>query len=117
MLYIVHQHFEALERSRGALLDALGGVYSSVLDCAPRAGAWTLAEIAQHLMLCEEEVLRQMKFPRPGPRTIRDMLGLAMVNFVLRRDIRVKVPMDSVVPLARMSLDEIRQRWDEVRSS
>ena len=118
MLSSLEQSFKALEASKSALLNRLSGLSADCINQRPNPGAWSLAEIAQHLMLVEEEALRQFKAATPtnDRQTIRDRAGRLMVHFVFRRGIRVKAPFRSVIPDSAKSLQEIRTSWNEVRS-
>jgi hypothetical protein len=119
MLRNLSHHFETLEAMKAAFLSRLSAFGSELLDRRPQPGAWSLSDIAQHLMLVDEEVLRQFTAAVGTDhrgRSPRDRVGWLMVNFVFRSGIRVEAPMRSVVPLSRKSLDEIRWRWDLARS-
>lgn len=107
--------FESLERMRTELIKRLSDLDSDTLEYRPAADAWSALHVAQHLMLCDAEVLRQLRQARYERRTLRDRLGCLLVNFVLRKGFRVKAPMASVVPDSPMSLNEIRNRWDAIR--
>jgi hypothetical protein len=118
MLPKLARHFQGLEKSKAALLERLSALNDEVLYRKLSESIWSLAEIAQHLVLVEEEVLRQFRAGTPTDRrrrTLRDRGGLMMVNFVFRKGIRVKAPMRSVVPVSESSMDEICRRWNEVR--
>lgn len=119
MLPDLQKQFDELELTREQLISRLASVDSAAWVSSPRPGAWSLAEIAHHLMLCEEEVMRQIRHPEPDfarPLTLRDAAGRVMVTTVFRWGIRVKTPMRSVEPTPGASLNEIRDRWDSVRS-
>jgi hypothetical protein len=72
-------------------------------------------------MLAEQEALRQFKkesFHRTERQGLRDWIGRAMVAFVFRKGIRVKVPLPlrHVIPVRQQSFEEVWQGWDELRS-
>ncbi|TMB93800.1 MAG: DinB family protein [Chloroflexi bacterium] len=115
----LRERFDALEASRVALLNRLAGLDPRRWVQAPRPGSWSLGEIAHHLVLAEEEVLRQLREPEAdfGRRqTLRDRFGRALVGWIFRRGIHVKTPMRSMVPTPGRSLEEIRHAWGSVRS-
>lgn len=119
MLADLREHFDALEVSRAALLNRLTGVDPTQWAQAPRAGSWSLSEIAQHLVLAEEEVLRQLRNPEAGfarRQTLRDFLGRTLVGWIFRRGIPVKTPMHTLVPAPGRPLEEIRHNWERLRS-
>ena len=85
----------------------------------PVQKAWSLSEIAHHLVLGEREVLKQLRSQNNIPnlrRSLRDRLGAATVGMAFRYGFRVRTPMQSVIPRNGLSYEEISAAWDETRA-
>lgn len=119
MLPILRSRFDELERQRRALLDRLLAHTPAQLAFQPAPGAWSLAQLMQHLVLVEEGTLMflEKKAPRPAAsRTLRDRLKWAVFSRVSPMPVRVKTPTDLVVPRAEATVESLVQRWDAARA-
>src|SRR2546430_10744035 len=119
MLSTLQSQFKNLEVQRASLLARFAGVEPNLWMSTPSEGAWSLSEIAHHLVLAEREVLHQAHSQssyRNTRRNIRDRLGAALVGTAFRYGFRVPVPMPSVIPKTGFSYEEIRPAWDEGRA-
>ncbi len=120
MLPSLQSQFDALEHRRHNLLAELERHTPEQRSFQPEPGAWSLAEVAHHLLLVEQGVLRVLSDAErapPGPRRIRDWIGSAAARLVFALGIRVKVPVRGVRPKAGVPLEEIRQQWDDTRAA
>lgn len=118
MLPALQSRFDAMESRRQALLVHLGTLNTSALRYRPRPSAWSLLQVAQHLVLLDQLVLKTvLRDPRPGiRRRWWHRIGAWMVAFVFRHGFRVPAPTKMVVPLGEKPLDESAAQWSELRA-
>ena len=89
------------------------------LTFRPAPGAWSSLDVLEHLVKVEEEIASRVR-PR-GPRSLRDaartraMLLLTFVAFGVRR--RIKVPLQTIVPLGGVTLADLAKRWEEAQGA
>jgi hypothetical protein len=118
MLPILRSRFDELERQRRAVMDELLLHSPAQLQFRPGPGAWSLAELMQHLVLVEESTLEflRSKPPRPAStRTLAHRLRWAMFATVAPRSIRVRVPVAAVKPVGDVPVDALVVRWEAAR--
>lgn len=57
---------------------------------------------------------------RPGPRPLAERVGagfrLTLLQLYLRAGARIQVPTRAILPAGGVSLDQLRTRWDRVRT-
>lgn len=106
----------AFERERSEFLNHLDSLPPQILSRPPAPGRWSPLQVAEHLMLGERVVL----FGLPDfhtlqhqHRTIKDRVLWWVVLGVLKGGIRVQVPETAMQPHGNLTLEEIRNRWDE----
>lgn len=119
MLPILRSRYDELERQRRALLDDLLAHSPEQLDFHPVPGAWSLAQVMQHLVLVEEGTVEflERKPPRPASsRTMADRAKWAFFSRVVAMPIRVKIPTPLVAPTANAPVNALVQRWDGARA-
>lgn len=119
MLPSLQAHFDALEERRQALVAELEGCAPEQLSFRQAPEAWSLGEVAHHLLLVEQGVLQVLSDERrqhPGRRTILNRIGSVAVRVVFALGIRVKVPIRSVVPTGDVPLNEVKQQWNDTRA-
>lgn len=105
-------HFEA---RRTALLDELETMDPEHLNARPRPGKWSILEIVEHLVVAEQDVLRNPADPATPPLPPwrpRHLLAYPSVLLVLRYGIPVRAPSRAMLPRGGQPLDELRRRWD-----
>jgi uncharacterized damage-inducible protein DinB len=105
-----------LDRKRVEFLNRLAQLPPAKLMESPGPHRWSLLQVAQHLVLGERAVLRQLPAPSElfaHKRTFANRASYLMVLVVLRLGIRVKVPSQQMEPDGKTTLEEIRQDWDE----
>lgn len=118
MLPALQSRFDAIAHRRQRLLDHLGTLDDAALRYRPTPGAWSLLQVAQHLVLLERLVLKAMiRDPRPGVRRRWwHSIGARMVAFVFRHGFRVPAPTRKVVPLEDTPLEESARQWADLRA-
>jgi len=110
--------YDALERRKHNLLSQLSALGSAQLAFRPAPDAWSLVDMADHLVLIEHAVAVGLekglpdgkRRPKLGQRLARPFLGLA-----LRLPLRFKIPTERVAPRPGRSLDEVAEEWSSVR--
>ena len=118
MLPELQTRFDAITQRRSALLDHLRGLDAARLRYRPTPAAWSLLQVAQHLVLLERLVLKSaLRDPRAGvQRRWWHAIGARMVAFVFRHGFRVPAPTRQVVPAGETSLDETARQWEELHA-
>jgi hypothetical protein len=118
MLPALQSRFDAIEDRRKAFLARLGNMDAAELGYRPRPSAWSLLQVAQHLVLLEQLVLKTAtRDPRPGVRRRWwHRIGGWMVAFVFRFGLRVPAPTRMVVPIDQKPLGETAAEWSELRA-
>jgi hypothetical protein len=113
MLAELGDRLVVLERTRDAFLEGVRSGSDSQRRFRPGEGAWSMLDVTEHLVLAEEKsLLGILKGPRPGTRvTSLAQIRMAAVRLVLGTSLRVKVPVQTVVPQGNVSLEELEARW------
>ena len=107
---------EEFEEKRVALLDEMEGLEEAVLQARPVEGKWSVLEIVEHLVVAEREVLGGLpEYEALGDsrRSFKNGLMYRVVMAVLKLGIPVKAPSKKMLPAGKLSLAEVRERWDE----
>ena len=110
------QRLHAFNTTRNALLDEMERVATGALLATPIAGAWSILDIIEHLVLAERAVFRELPDPRrlvDATRGVADYVRYLLVLFVLTSRVRVRVPSPAMVPRGNRGLAELRRRRDE----
>jgi uncharacterized damage-inducible protein DinB len=107
--------FAQLEARKRALLEALREMPPDQLQFRPDPNSWSPLQVAEHLMLVERGFNAQLARPRETPTTLRHRIGAVVVWVVMKTGIRVKAPVQAVVPSEAMSYEDLAATWDEVR--
>ena len=114
----LQSRFDALEERRHHLLAQIDGYSPEQQAFRPAPHAWAIRDVAHHLLLVEQGVLRALSShqrPDPGRRTVRDRVGALLVRLVFALGIRVKMPIKGLQPQGDPPLDEIRRQWQQAR--
>jgi hypothetical protein len=84
----------------------------------PAAGAWSIAEVAQHVLHVEREVTKAAMKPgverRGRKRTLREWAGMIVFLAVVKLDFRIRVPQKvagRVTPAADPDMDALWSEW------
>lgn len=107
---------EEFENKRVSLLDEMEGLDEEKLNARPIEGKWSVLEILEHLVVAEREVLGglpEYEALVDGGRSFKNGLMYRVVMAVLKLGIPVKAPSKRMLPKSDVSLEEIRERWDE----
>ncbi len=108
-----------LEKQKAETLDLLQGWAPARLKYRPMAGAWTAAEVIDHIAKVERGIIgaAQQGLLKPHGVGVRDRLGFLFLERVFRTPRRVKVPESApqVLPEPDVSLSTAGPRWDESR--
>jgi uncharacterized damage-inducible protein DinB len=121
MLNDLHVLFDECEEQRKQLLEAAASLDASQLAYRPREGVWSLAEELHHLVLVDQEIVRRASRPEEMADLIREFrrqkrgVPFWLVRLILRLDIRVPVPVDSVLPRPDQSLSTLATQWEQAR--
>ncbi len=106
---------QALDDRRRALLASLEPLGPEALQARPAAGAWSMLEIVEHLVVAEQVILQGLPDPASlvdRPRSLRQRCTYFLVVLILRFGIPVKVPSRRMLPTGSVPLAELRDRWD-----
>lgn len=117
MLPDLSRRLATLDTAREAFLAPVRAMTEVQRSFHPAPDAWSVLDVTEHLVLAEEKsLLGMLKGPPPGT-TITPIarIRMAMVRFVMRTDLRVKVPVVRVLPRGNVSLTELEARWLEAR--
>lgn len=94
------------------------------LRSRPAEGAWSIAEVAQHLLHVEREVVRAASKPgverRGRTRSPREWIGYLLFLAIVRLNIRIKVPRPvagRVTPAADPDMDLLWTEWSDERAA
>ena len=81
---------------------------------------WSIVEVIEHLVMVEEDFFNQLSANVPAstldPES-RTPEKYQTVIKVMKRDVPVDVPDESVRPNGRLTLDELLSQWNEVRNN
>lgn len=112
------QRWNDIESRRHAFLADLDALPPEAIAFHPAPGAWSLEDLAQHLLLVEQgitQVLAQRADKPPLPADPLTPLKLFLMRALGPRSLRVRAPIEQIVPRARMPLDVVRAEWQRTR--
>lgn len=115
----LRDRFEALEARRHRLVADLDRYTPEQQTFRPSPGAWSVRDVAEHLLRVEQGVLQAASGPQrpdPGRRTLRHAMGALLVRLVFALGIRVRMPVRGIQPRGQLSLAELVRQWDEARA-
>lgn len=115
MIPRLQARYDELEQRRSDLLVELSGLDGSQLAFRPSSEAWSVLQVAQHLLLVEEAILAQRPEQELCRRNPRQRVGHLLVSLVLKTGLRVRVPTRRVVPEPVVDLGETAERWERAR--
>ena len=107
----------ALDAHRAALADRLDGLPEAVVHAAPAPGAWSLAQLAEHLLLIDSGLTFDGPPASPAARAT-SRLRSAGIQAVLALPLRIEGPPSAryVMPSAAPRWPEVRERWAALRA-
>ena len=119
MLANIQEKHENLIKKRKDLLQQLAPLSGEVLSFKAATGKWSIVEVIEHLVLVEKDFFNQLLTNVPAstfdPNSKTPEKYQTVIK-VMKRDIPVDVPDESVKPHGRLTLDELLSQWDEVRN-
>ena len=111
--------FGMLEQQKAELLESLRRWPAARTAYRPAADAWSAAEVLDHIVKVETEILAAVRrgLLQPHRIGVRDRVGFWMLDRIFRSDRRVKVPASArkVLPDPNASLAAVAERWDATR--
>jgi hypothetical protein len=117
MLSDIQETFAGLEEKFGKLLQHLNTLTAEVLYFKAGPEKWSIAEVIEHLVMAEEDMLAQLTGAASAvsldPQD-RSAKNYHIVIKVMTRDIPVDVPVESMEPHGQFSLEELLERWDAI---
>jgi hypothetical protein len=120
MLAALQAPFNGITERHAAFVGDLGSLAPEQLDFQPRAGAWSLGEVAQHLALVEEKtarVLAEKRVTGVARRRVLDVVyrqpGLDL--YFVTGWWRAKMPVRGVAPEPAVPLAATIARWTAAR--
>ena len=118
MICAVAHQLDALEAHRVRFSRQLNALDPAIVHASPGSGAWSLAQIAEHLLLIDRELGFDGE-PSSWLGSIRSRVGSVALRSVLSLPVRILAPpsAQSVMPSESPSWPEVREAWDSLRSS
>ena len=108
-----------LENQKAEILASLAAWPASQLTYRPTPTAWSAAEVVDHVVRVEREILaaalRGVVAPRR--RGVRDRVGFVLLDWLFRSERRVRVPtsVPEVLPSPNADIVTARRDWDIAR--
>ena len=118
MLTDIQEKFERLTQTRRALLLHLDSLPPEALSFKAAPDKWSIIEVVEHLVIVEEDFLKQVTTNKPSPPLDSESRSLEKYQTVIKvmeRDIPVDVPHESMEPQGRLGLDKLIGQWDDIR--
>lgn len=115
----LQRQYARLERQRSALLERMDAFTDAQHAFQPAPESWSLAGVVQHLVLVEEAMVRngrRQAATRPAWVSLRSRLKGRLVLTVLARDVRVRVPVPTVIPQEHVPIATLGPRWAAARA-
>lgn len=124
MLPILRSRLDAVLARRSNFEAQARGMSESQLRYQPAPGAWSISEVAEHLLHVEREVVKastKQGVERRGQRrTLRQWLATKGFRAVTRLNIRIKVPgkvAGLVTPGSTPDLNALWSEWRDVHET
>ena len=114
------RELQVLEQRRAMIMAQLGTYSEAQLRARPKPGAWSLLDVAEHLMLAERATLSWVtsRSPaRPLARRWRDPTLKWLIARALDSSLRLPVAGRIIAPQGGQTLPEIARKWMEVREA
>ena len=118
MLAKIQEQFERLTQKRQALLQHLESQPPDSLSFKAGPDKWSVVEAIEHLVIVEENFLEQIRTntptSSPDPEK-RSPDKYQIVLKVMRRDVEVDVPHESMEPHGHFGFSELLEKWEAIR--
>ena len=118
MLPDIQKRHQRLTIKRRALLQSLEAYSTDKLSFKAGSDKWSAKEAIEHLVVVEDNFLEQVSEHRPVSSLDPDKRSpknYQIVLKVMRKDVEVDVPHESMEPHGQFSLTELFERWDAIR--
>ena len=118
MLQNIQERYERLLNKRKTLLQRLEAYSTETLSFKAGPDKWSAVEAIEHLVVVEDNILEQVKANTPMSTLDlenRSPKNYQMVLKVMRSDVAVDVPHESIEPSGQYSLEALLARWDDIR--
>ncbi len=116
----LQRRFDSLERSKAAILHSLSTWTPEQLAFRPESGAWSAAEILDHIARTENGILLSVRgnLAAPQPLGKKDRLTSFVVRCILRSPLKVRVPADTaaILPGETVTSTEAIAAWETART-
>lgn len=119
VLSLLNDLYATLEDKRAALREEMQVLDGNQLTFRPSADAWSILQVAEHLVLVEEvfwKLLQRGDAEEPLKKSLRDSIMSTVLALFFRLRLRARIPVKSVDPAGEASLQELERRWDRTRS-
>jgi hypothetical protein len=119
MLPNIQEKFERLVQKRKSLLQHLDSLSPGVVSFKAGPDKWSVVEAIEHLVIVEDDFLEQVTTKNPDPPLdpeARSFKKYQTVIKVMKRDVPVDVPHEKMEPHGRLSLDELLDKWNDIRN-
>jgi uncharacterized damage-inducible protein DinB len=110
----IQSRFEALEREKTGFIAELERYSSLQLAFRPAPNAWSMLEVAQHLIISERGIVGSGRSAQLGPITWRSKLAFGAITALFRAGVRVPT-VPAAVPKEKRSLEAVRADWTDAR--
>ena len=116
------RQLHALDAHRAAFARQLDALPDAVVHAAPAPGAWSLAQLAEHLLRVDRELDRSAERPveraTGGLRRLRSRVGRRALEGILGLPVRIPAPRSAaaVMPSESPCWAEVRAAWDALRA-
>ena len=123
MLPLLRTRFDALVDRRARFEADTRALSEAQLRFRPAEGAWSIAEVAQHVLHVEREVTKAAMKPgverRGRKRAPREWAGMIVFLAVVKLNVRIRVPQKvagRVTPTADPDMDALWSEWRELHA-
>jgi len=118
MLPHIQEQYDSLSEKRQKLLQRIDNYSEDELSFKAGPDKWSAKEAIEHLVVVEDNFLEQVSAHRPVSSLDpdkRSSKNYQIVLKVMRKDVAVDVPHESMEPHGEFSLTELFKRWDAIR--
>jgi len=105
---------DRVEVARDEVLSSVAALSPELRMRSPAPGKWCILEILEHMVIAEEDVMAgfvDLEQRTPRRRRFRHRVLYRVVMFILRHEIPVKVPSETMRPSGKVALDDLTDRW------
>jgi len=118
MLAKIQEKLDTLSQKRRALLQHLDAQTPEAIAYKAGPDKWSVVEAIEHLVIVEDNFLNQVSANMPTSSldpAARSPEKYEVVLKVMKRDIEVDVPHESMEPHGHFGLNELLDKWDGIR--